>query len=518
MPASRVTFDVPPGRLDVDDEGRIVAARAGDRSYLSGGSVGEVIIDGRARRPAVTRVAIDEDEIEIDLDAGSGLIIGVRHSFAAGWGWRIRLSNDSPDELAVDAVRLDLAAGEEMVAHPNAAGAEAELVIRPADGDGPILAGRLATGSIAEITDQGLITGPLVLPPGAGFVVTWQWTWYADVARLRERRRGLVPWPAVRTVGEPIDLRGDPDAALIVPEELLGADGMMRGPGGELTELVSVEAGRYRIEERSARGTVTFDLGWAPPLEPVLGEWADRLPPVTGPGAAARTAADGIVLHMALSAGTATDPDGATDALELITAGLVEAGARTGLDATLLCLEHHRTGERDPLDTAFDWILSCDRIDPGLGFAVTQACLARVIRGQSITGLIDRAGTLAGTIPEQPALPLDAHGIAELELLAAIHRNLEHPSPAFRARLRAAGPYLYSGEVAPARPGLATETRAALVAVLRFADEQASIAVGQDWADSPSALAEAAAAYLLDEVADTATSETLAWLALGLAS
>lgn len=511
-------FDVPPGRLDVDDQGRITAVRAGDRRYLSGGVVGEVIIGGRTVLPTVTRVAVDDDEVEVDLDAGDGLTIAVRHSFAAGWGWRVRLSNDSAAELIIDAARLDLAVGPEMVAHPIAAAAEAELVIRPAAGDGPILAGRLATGSIAEITDQGLITGPLLLPAGAGFVLTWQWTWYDDVARLTERRRGIVPWPAVRTVGEPIDLRGDPDAALMVPDDLIGAGGMMRGPGGELTELVSDQPGRYRIEERSARGTVTFDLGWAPPLESVLGRRADRLPPITGPGLAARTAADGIVLHMALSAGTATDPDEATDALELITAGLLEDGPRTGLDATLLCLEHHRTGERDPLDLAANWILTRDRIEPGLGFAVTQACLARVIRGQSITGLIDRAATLAGTIEERPALPLDAHGIAELELLAAIHRNLERPAPAFRSRLRAAGPYLGSGEVAPARPALDTEHRAARVAVLRFADEQAAIAVGRDWAASPSALAEAAAAYLLGEAADSATSVTLAWLALGLAT
>ncbi len=511
-------FEVPPGRLDVDDGGRIVAALAGDRSYLSGGSVGEVIIAGRPHQPTVARLAVDEDEIDVDLAAGDGLTLAVRHSFAVGWGWRIRLSNDSPDELAVDSVRLDLTLGAEMVGHPIAAGSEAELVIRPRDGEGPILAGRLVTGSVAEITETGLITGPLRLPPGAGYVLTWQWNWYDDVARLIERRRGIVPWPTVRTVGEPIDLRGDPDAALIVPDDLLGAGGMMRGPGGELTELVSDQAGRYRIEERSARGTVTFDLGWAAPVEQALGERVDRFARATGPEAAALSAADGIVLHLALGAGTATDPDRATDALEVITAGLVDAGPRTGLDATLLCLEHHRTGERDPLDLAVTWILSCDRVDPGLGFAVTQACLARVIRGQSISGIIDRAGALAAAIPDRPTLPLDAAGVAELELLAAIHRNLERPSPAFRSRLRAAGPYLGSGEVAPARPALDTERRAALVAVLRFADEQAAVAIGRDWAAAPSALAEVAAAYLLDEIADTGSSETLAWLALGLAT
>ncbi len=511
-------FEVPPGRLDVDDDGRIVAALAGDRSYLSGGSVGEVIIAGRSHRPTVARLAVDEDEIDVDLTAGDGLTLAVRHALAVGWGWRVRLSNDSAADLAVDAVRLDLKLGEEMVGHPIAAGAEAELVIRPRDGAGPILAGRLVTGSIAEITDTGLITGPLRLRPGAGYVLTWQWSWYDDVARLTERRRGIVPWPAVRTVGEPIDLRGDPDAALIVPDDLIGVDGMMRGPGGELTELMSDRAGRFRIEERSARGTVTFDLGWTAPMEQALGERVDRFPPATGPDAAALSAADGIVLHMALSAGTATDPDQATDALEVITAGLVDAGPRTGLDATLLCLEHHRTGERDPLDLAVDWILCRDQIDPGLGFAVTQACLARVIRGQSITGIIERAGALAGAIPDRPTLPLDARGVAELELLAAIHRNLERPSPAFRSRLQAAGPYLCSGETAPARPALDTERRAALVAVLRFADEQATIAVGRDWAAAPSALAEVAAGYLLDEVADAASSETLAWLALGLAT
>ncbi|GAB3762962.1 hypothetical protein GCM10028864_54890 [Microlunatus parietis] len=506
-------FDVPPGRLRIDQTGRIVAATAGDHRYLSGGGVGEVIIGGRARQPELTRIAGDADEVDLELDAGDGLEISVRHTVAAGWGWRIRLANATQQELAVDQVRLDLAVGEQMIGHPIAAGAEAELVIRPGDGGGPILAGRLTTGAIAEITDAGLLTGPLRLPAGAGFVITWQWTWYADAARLLERRRGVVPWPTVRTVGEPIDLRSDPDAALIVPDDLIGVDGTLPGPAGQITELVADRAARFPIEERSARGTVRFSLGWAPAAEWVIAERIQHFP-APAPAGPAGTTADGILLHRALSAGTAADPDDAAELLELIVGALLDDGPATGLDATLLCIEHHRTGSRDLLEVAVDWLLRCDRIDPGLGFAVTQACLARVIRGQAIAPIIQHAGTLAAAVPGRPDLPLDGRGIAELELLAAIHRTLEQPSPAFRARLRAAGPYLGSGEVAPARPALAATDQAALIAVVRFAEEQAAAAVGRDWAAPPSVLAEAAAGILLDEVAETASTETLAWLAL----
>lgn len=506
-------FDVPPGRLRIDRTGRIVAATAGDHRYLAGGGVGEVVIDGRARQPDLVRLAGDADEVDLELDAGDGLEISVRHTVAAGWGWRIRLANATQHELAVDQVRLDLTLGEQMVGHPIAAGAEAELVIRPGDGSGPILAGRLLTGAITEITDTGLLTGPLLLPPGAGFVITWQWTWYADVARLIERRRGVVPWPTVRTVGEPIDLRSDPDAALIVPDDLIGVDGTLPGPGGQITELVADRPARFPIEERSARGTVRFELGWAPPAESVMAERAERFPAPAPTGPAGSTA-DGILLHRTLSAGTAADPDEAAELLELITGGLLDDGPATALDATLLCIEHHRTGSRELLEVAVDWLLRCDRVDPGLGIAVTQACLARVIRGQAIAPIIQHAGSLAAALPEQPEVPLNGPGIAELELLAAVHRTVEQPSLAFRARLRAAGPYLGSGEVAPARPALAETDQAALIAVIRFAEEQAAAAIGRDWAAPPSVLAEAAAGILLDQVADSASSETLAWLAL----
>lgn len=506
-------FDVPPGRLRIDRTGRIVAATAADRCYLSGGSVGEVVVDGRARQPELVRIAGDADEVDLELDGGDGLQLSVRHTVAAGWGWRIRLANATDHELAVDQVRLDLTVGDRMVAHPVAAGAEAELVIRPDDGSGPILAGRLLTGGIAEISDAGLLTGPLRLSAGAGFVITWQWTWYDDVARLIERRRGVVPWPSVRTVGEPIDLRSNPDAALIVPDDLIGAGGMLQASGGEITELMADRPARFPIEERSARGTVRFDLGWAPAAEWVIAERIQHFP-APAPAGPAGSTADGILLHRSLSAGTAADPDEAAELLELIIGGLLDDGPATGLDATLLCVEHHRTGVRDLLEAAVDWLLRCDRIDPGLGFAVTQACLARVIRGQPIAPIIQHAGSLAATVPQQPELPLDGRGIAELELLAAIHRTVEQPSPAFRSRLRAAGPHLGSGEVAPARPALAAADQAALIAVIRFAEEQAAAAVGRDWAAPPSVLAEAAAGILLDEVAATATAETLAWLAL----
>lgn len=502
-------FSVPPGRLEVDDGGRIGAVTAGRRRYLSGGGVAEVIIAGEARRPTPGRVALDADEVETEAEL-AGLTVGIRHTFAAGWGWRVRLANATAAELIIDEVALDLRPEPGMIAHPTAAGAEAELIIRPADGSGPILAGRLAGGAIAEITTAGPRTGPIRLAPGAAYVLTWQWTWYEDVARLAERRRGMVPWPAVRTIGEPIDLRGDPDAALIVPEDLSGADGTIRAPDGELTELIAGRPGSYPIEERSARGTVTFRLGWAPPLDQVLAERADRLP------AAGRASAEaGIVLQSALNAGAAADPDLAVDTLEITAAELVEAGPDVGMAAVLLCLEHLRTGDPEPLRAAVDWILSRDRIEPGLGLAVTQACLARVVRGEPIAPIIERAGALAAAVPERPTLPLDETGIAEVELLAALHRNLDRPAPALRNRLLAAGPYLGTGEVGPPTPALPAEDQAALIAAVLFAGEQAPSLVGRAWAASPTALAESAIPPLLLSADGAAPSDrTLAWLAL----
>lgn len=514
MSAARVSFDVPPGQLDVDESGAITAVTAGGHQYLTGGGVSEVIIAGEPIRPSVERVALDADEIDIDL-AAAGLSIAVRHAFAAGWGWRVRIANSTDHELIIDAAQLDLEMCDRMIGHPVAAGAEAELIIRPGDGSGPILAGRLQTGAITEITVRGPVVGPLRLPPGAGYVLTWQWTWYTDVARLLERRRGIVPWPTVRPVGEPVDLRGDPDAALIVPDDLIRPEESVQVPGGTITELFAERPGRYAIEERSARGTVAFSLGWTRPLERVLLERADQTSVGAGPTTAGLGTGQGIVLHAALTSGTASDPDDVEDALDLITGELADTGPRTGLDATLLTLEHHRTGDLDPLAAAVDWILHTDRVHPGLGFAVTQACLARVVRGEPIAAIIERATSLAAEISDPPRLPLDADGIAELELLAAIHRNIERPAPQLQTRLLAAGPQLSSGAVGPPRPPLDAEVQAALIATVLFAGEQAPALASRAWAEAPAVLAETAIPpLLLADDTDTLTSNTLAWLAL----
>ena len=245
-------------------------------------------------------------------------------------------------------------------------------------------------------------------------------------------------------VGETALLPADPDAALVTPPEI-GVDLDRRRRSTRGREVFALEPGRHRVELRSADGDVRLDLSWVRPLAEQLAQWsADVLAgPRTSAGIVALEALpDALVLQAALGAGDVDDVDQAADALDRLTARLIdgasgEDGAATPDPLTVLYLlgEHGRTGDDDVLAVALDQedllLAAHGPPPPGLGLAVLRTVLAVGSAGgqERLAPLLHRA------VQRLERLPVDDvdDQAAELELLLAVRPLLPDDHPAQRA-------------------------------------------------------------------------------------
>jgi hypothetical protein len=235
---------------------------------------------------------------------------------------------------------------------------------------------------------------------------------------------------------------------------------------------------------------------------------------------------EALVLQAALGAGDVDDVEQAADALDRLTARLIDAAsadepAATAPPLSVLYLlgEHGRTGDDDVLTVALDQedllLAAPGPPPPGLGLAVLRTVLA--VGGTSRQDRL--APLLSLAVQRLEGLSGDADDVgdqaAELELLLAVRPLLpgDHPG---RQRLltlvRAVGAALGGG--LPGRLLTPSLVAAAAhgVAVLRMLPEQGSaepglVEVTRSWGASPSLLAHRQTLELLDRLTDPATAE-----------
>ena len=335
--------------------------------------------------------------------------------------------------------------------------------------------------------------------------------------------RDVIVEQTTYEVGETALLPADPDAALVTPPEI-GVDLAEEVERGG-REVYALEPGRHRVELRSADGDVRLDLTWVRPIAEQLARWsADVLAgPRTSAGIVALEALpDALVLQAALGAGDVDDVDQAADALDRLTARLIdgasgEDGAATPDALTVLYLlgEHGRTGDDDALAVALDQedllLAAQGPPPPGLGLAVLRTVLAVGSAGaqERLAPLLHRA------VQRLERLPVDDvdDQSAELELLLAVRPLLPDDHPAQERVLtlvRALGAALGGG--LPGRllipPPVAENAHR--VAVLRMLPEQGSadpgvVEVTRSWGAPPSLLAHRQTLEVLARLTDPAS-------------
>ena len=543
---------IDAGRLvvEVDAAGRltsVAARRRPDRAYLVEVDLGTCRRDGAELSWADREVTIDTDEIGLQLRS-IDLEITLRHSFSTGWTTRLLIVNTGSADVLLDRVPLIArpAAGHRVSAL--AAGSRLCWAVQPADGEGPVLAARLATGAVDRVTDEALELGPLRLAAGRRYVAQLRWELFATPRSVViGPGRDVLIERTTYEVGEPALLPADPDAALVTPPGV-GVDSVedVEHAG---REVFADEPGRHRVELRSADGDVRLDLSWVRPLAEQLALWAANV--LAGPRTpagivAVESLADALVLQAAVGAGDVDDVEQAGDALDRLTARLVDEASSeraptspNPFSVLYLLGEHGRTGDDDVLAAALDregLLLADDGPPPpGLGLAVLRSVLA-----VGSTGGRDRAAALlhraVQRVQRLPAASDVAAQAAQLELLLAVRPLLSDDHPAQRrvpALVRVLGAALGGGLPGRLLSPPPVIQRAHLVAVLRMLPEQGSaepglVAVTRSWGTTPSLLAHRQTLELLDRLtapaADGAQSvggrdrgridEAAAWLAL----
>ena len=518
------------GRLiiEADSAGRITSVaprRRPEHAFLAAVEIGVCRRDGADVSWTERAVEVDADELGLHLVA-AGLELTVRHGFSTGWTTRLLIVNTGSAEARLDRISLIVrpAAGHRVSAQ--AAGSRLCWAVQPVDGEGPLLAARLAAGSVDRVTDEALELGPLRLAAGQRYVVQLRWELFATPRSVVVGPgRDVLVEQTTYEVGETALLPADPDAALVTPPGV-GVD-LVDEAEHAGREVFALEPGRHRIELRSADGDVRLDLSWVRPLAEQLAQWsADVLAgPRTPAGIVALEALpDALVLQAALGAGDVDDVDQAADALDRLTARLVdgasgEEGVATAHPLAVLYLlgEHGRTGDDDVLAVALDQedLLLADHgpPPPGLGLAVLRTVLAVGNAGgrERLAPLLGRA---VQRLERLPVAEFDDQA-AELELLLAVRPLLPGDHPAQQRVLtlvRALGVALGSG--LPGRlliPPLVAEN-AHRVAVLRMLPEPESadpglVDVTRSWGASPSLLAHRQTLELLDRLTDPATDD-----------
>jgi hypothetical protein len=496
MPTPRLSFRCGDATIALDASGDVVSvvhqARR-EHSYLSGGR--PYLRLGGADVPlAGPALVADIDEVELTWSSAE-IRIEVRHSFTAGWGVRVVISNrsDHPVEVTDAGLTWEPTAGTP--AWALAAGATGTYAIFPADADGPLLGGSLRVGTFETLAADRMSFGRIQLAADGRYVVQWQWDWYPNPRAFARpggastSRNAGVPHRLFLVGEETAKLGVDEDAALVLPPGL--GQEVVNG----VTEILSGGgSSRYAVEVVSARGVTHYDLHWSEPVEDRMREAAALAlaAPAAANGVPVLTDADAaLAVQQALRARLVDEPYAAEDALEAFVARAAEADPSRPTPALISLLggETERTGETDLLERATELIRAHRRPVAGLGLAATQVCVSRVIRGLEVTPVLAHLDALSQGDPG-PELT-DRAARLELLLVTADGEGLQLRELAALGRRLGAG--LTGASVDPT----AVDLLAQLAAVFALTTPAASAAVSRGWTADVAELGRRAEAEVL---------------------
>nr|WP_294695725.1 hypothetical protein [uncultured Friedmanniella sp.] len=479
--------------------------------------------DGAPLLPGPPELRVDADEVELAWTSDR-LALVVRHTFAAGWGLRVALSNPGVESVTLADPMLSWRVPEGRPAWALAAGAAGSYAVLPPDGTGPLLGGLLRMGSLPAVDARGLHLGPVVLAPGGRYVVQWHWEVYPGPRSLGRGRHPEVPRLLDLEVGEVAIADAGEDEALLVPDVLQAE--RSRGQ----VELSATVPGRYPVELRSARGTTTYQLRVAAPLDALLSARALAAleQPRTAAGIVRLPDVDAaLAVQSGVAAGVLPDAELAEEALDLFTARLPEDAELDPRTVGYLCGEHLRTAEPGLLERAGRAVLSAGAPRPGLGLAATQLCLVLLLAEHPVGPVLEHLARvsaaaerepLAGPLPQQAAL-------LELEVVTMGRGGAAAPAGVpdrvadrVAARVTALGGWLGAGLTGrPVRP-LPVDQLAHLTAVLALLPEDAAARHRGRWGCTAHELARRSRAAVLDRVAaepGSGSGPALSYLLLG---
>ena len=510
------------GRAEVvfDGAGTVTAARHDADpadSYLSSAGEVRVTTGGAEVVWSPAEVGLDADEVEVVRRSGD-LRLVVRHSFAAGWGVRVTLSNAGPVARQLDQVSITWRWPPNRPAWAVAAGATGSLALLAADGVGPLLGGVLRHGTVQRIDADGLQLGSVRLEPKGRYVEQWQWDFHDSPRAFEQTLRPGVPRRLDITLDEVVALTADEDEALVL------APGLHAETVRDTVELTAAAAGRYRVEARSARGVTAYEVGVGDPLETVLADTAAEV--LVGPYSKANVLdlpdVDAALVVQRAYARRLEYPESyaAEDGLDRYGARLPEPGPFDPKTISFLCGQHTRVRDPEPLSWATRGVLSTQWPEPGLGLAATQVCLARLLVGRSVAPVMDHlrylAAESAGLLAPSAVPRREQAALLELEVVTMPHAG---PVPAtVLARAAALGSWLGAGLRGRAVPPLPPSELAHLAAVLALLPESVSVELGERWGATAHELAHRARAEVLVRVTGTRVGPAHGWLVLGARS
>jgi len=509
-----LSFPFGRGVVTLAADGQILGVRAGagdSPSYLAGG--GDVVVNRTGQTVAWSSptLSADIDEAEYGFCDAAGLDLVVRHSFGAGWGIRIALTNQGDEDLELQPSRLVWEPRHDYPAWVLAAGVTGAAAIQPPSGTGPLLGGRLTMGSCDFADPAGLGFGPLTLAPGARYVISWQWDWYRTPRAFDHGTSLGVPRRFYVPVEQSVAIASDLDEAVVAP-------GVHLEPVRGQLELSSAVAGRFAVAVSSARGVTRYDVEWVDSREVRLEAAADEAmrQPASAAGVVQLADVDAaLVIQWAVTRGDIAHPYPAEDALEVFTASVAETGVADPRVAAFLCGEFERTGDGELVELATRWLLQTSAVQPGLGLAGTRICLARILMGRPVAPITDHLARLARTPGPDRSLWEQAAAL-ELSLL-----TMAHPAPnrsevrRVIAELTALGPWLGAGLKGwPVHP-LGPDALSYLTAVLALTSEELSAAMRRRWGVSARELAEDVLAAALAGLVGEPIRPAHGWLVLG---
>jgi hypothetical protein len=509
VPAPRLIYRCGPAVITLDPDGSLVAVVHDVRPtapYLTGGGRPMVSVGGSRLRWPAPEVLLDSDEVEFTYECGPVRLV-VRHSFAAGWGVRVALTNLTDEPLEIDDAGIGWVADPDAPAWALAAGASGAYAVPSPDGTGPLLGGVLALGACEWVTADAIGFSRLTVAPRGRFVVQWTWAWYRPGQGFGRSRHPEVPWSLYATVGERLDIVADEDTALNLPR------GVVEERERAHSELSCCEPGRFTVELVSARGVTRYDLRAAQPYDEVITDAAIMAMNWPTSSAGIVRLADvhaALAVQQALLAGRLDDPYLAEDALDLFMARASDQPFGDAFLVCFACAESGRTGADEPLDAAARWLADQQVLTPGLGMAVSQASLMRVLSGFEVQPLID---WLIGLPEADVAGPIMAAMHLERITVSALRdqpgRNAERMASAL-----VVGGWLGAGLKGRAVRPLSAADTAYLAAVFGLADEELTRRLGRGWGGTAHELMHRAEAQALFEITGRPAGPALSWLTL----